>query len=117
VLPTESNKLPPNHTIIIESDFRTSTKKSSTVNIKNNRTTVFLQHVGMATSDMEHTSMQISFYAIPRNQSRLYHAKQKMEEKPPRRNGTVYKLMSVKTKKMQNLSDGIFYRKSFGLLT
>ena len=94
----ESNALPPDHTIVIEVDFQTSTKnKSSSLWVTNT-----LRHRIFTTCGDENIKYGSHKHADPI--LCLYTginlicvmSNKKMEEKPPRGNGTVCTFVSVK---------------------
>ena len=61
----ESNVLPPDHTIVIEKDFQTSTKnKSSSLRVTN--TLHHCMHVEMPTSNTVHTNFLTQFSVYTR---------------------------------------------------
>ncbi len=98
--PINSASLPPDHTVVIEGDFQTSTKnKSSSLKVTNTLRHRILTTCGDANIEYgshKHADPILCLYSgidlicVMSNE--------KMEEKPPRGNGTVVKLVSVKIK-------------------
>ena len=105
-----SHDLPPNHTIVIEGDFQTSPKKKAS-SLKVNNT---LRHRIITTCGDDNITYGSHKHADPA--LCLYTginmicvmSNEKMEEKPPRGNGTVCSLVSVKIKQGTQMARNVW---------